>query len=491
MSATAKHKVLLVDDDAHITVLFKAILENDGFDVVTANDGAQALTVANQQELSCVITDLTMPRLDGFGLIESLLSDQPELPVIVVTGEAHEYSIDQALTLKAKNFLTKPISGDELRFAVRSVLGFDTPSPDSPPTKKSDSSDSKLPSARQLRSDNPQVIPEFPDFVGQSPPIRRLKKMMAQVADTDSIVMILGESGVGKEVVARSLHYNSSRRHNLFVPVNCGAIPEELLESELFGHEKGAFTGAITERKGRFEMAESGTLFLDEIGEMSLSMQVKLLRVLQEGTFERVGSNKTMQANVRVIAATHRILEEEIENGRFREDLYYRLNVFPIEIPPLRDRASDIPLIIQRFLNKHQRAGREIIDLTDSAMSSLLQHSWKGNVREMENLLQRLIILYPGASVDEYDLPPRYQSDQTAATRIALSSDQLLPEQGMDLKQHLHQIEYQLISQAMDRSNHVVAHAAEQLGMRRTTLVEKLRKFNLDKKSTSSQTRAG
>ena len=490
MRNKAPQKILLVDDDAHITVLFKAILENDGFDVITASDGAQALAIALKQTITCVITDLTMPRLDGFGLIEALAQELPDLPVIVVTGEAHEDSIDQALFLKARNFLTKPISGDELRFAVHKALNDDTDA--TAPTLLMDppvdeSAEVMKPANKES---NTNVIQEFPDFVGTSPPIQRLKKMMAQVANTDSIAMILGESGVGKEVVARSLHYGSSRRKKLFVPVNCGAIPEELLESELFGHEKGAFTGAITDRKGRFELAQDGTLFLDEIGEMSLSMQVKLLRVLQEGTFERVGSNRTIHANVRVVAATHRNLEEEIENGRFREDLFYRLNVFPLEIPPLRERASDIPMIIQRYLNRHQRAGREIIELTDSAIGALQRHCWKGNVRELENLLQRLIILYPGAQVSELDLPPKYQTEEGAATLPTGSSDQFLPEQGLDLKQHLSGIEHELISQAMDRADHVVAHAAEHLGMRRTTLVEKLRKFNLDKKAIETQSQA-
>ncbi|RLA07910.1 MAG: sigma-54-dependent Fis family transcriptional regulator [Gammaproteobacteria bacterium] len=491
MHDTAPLKILLVDDDPHITTLFKAILENDGFTVVTACDGAQALTVALEQQVACVITDLTMPRLDGFGLIEALSKELPDLPVIVVTGESHEDNIAQALSLNARNFLTKPISGDELRFAVHKTLDAESLTNES--LSETEQVAEKAPSPvrqNKPKADN-KVVPEFPDFIGKSPPIQRLKKMMAQVADTDSIAIILGESGVGKEVVARCLHYNSSRRKKLFVPVNCGAIPEELLESELFGHEKGAFTGAITDRKGRFELAQDGSLFLDEIGEMSLSMQVKLLRVLQEGTFERVGSNKTIHANVRVIAATHRNLEEEIENGRFREDLYYRLNVFPLDIPPLRERASDIPLIVQRYLSRHQRAGREIIQLTDSASAALQQHQWRGNVRELENLLQRLIILYPGAEVTELDLPPKYQTDAVAANHPLQTSDQLLPEQGMDLKQHLFGIEHELISQAMERSNHVVAHAAEHLGMRRTTLVEKLRKFNLDKKAADSHSQTG
>lgn len=481
---TQSHKnILLVDDDPHIATLFSAVLDHDGFSTLTAEDGAQALALLETHDFDLVITDLTMPRVDGFTLIEALRENERDLPIIVVTGESSETSIQRALDLDALTFLTKPISTDELRFAVKQALReaparMDTPH-ETPPQPHGEIGEA----ATDYLERNPNVIPEFPEFIGKGPVIIRIKKMIAHVADKNSNVLILGESGTGKEVVARSLHYNSGRRSHLFVPVNCGAIPEELLESELFGHEKGAFTGAINSRKGRFELAEGGSLFLDEIGEMSLNMQVKLLRVLQEKTFERVGGNKTMHADVRIIAATHRNLEEAIEQGRFREDLYYRLNVFPIEIPPLRERVEDIPLLIQRWMSKHKRTGRDVVEFTESAMEVLMSHVWKGNVRELENLLQRMIILYPNSTVDAQDLPAKYQPEGMVRKQPIANQLTQLPEQGMDLKNHLHHIEYSLIEQALERSGYVVAHAAEQLGMRRTTLVEKLRKYGFDKKT--------
>ncbi|MEC9340035.1 MAG: sigma-54 dependent transcriptional regulator [Pseudomonadota bacterium] len=488
------HTILLVDDDQHIATLFKAILEDYGYAVLVARDGHEALDCLERCQVHCVVTDLTMPKLDGFGLMEAIREKYADLPIIVVTGEGKGDAIDRALHLDTENFLTKPVSTEELRFAVQRALHHAElqqrkPAPTKEPPKVREPA---MPYVDPLPDPKPasgesKVVIEFPDLVGRSPAMVRIKEMIAHVADRNSNVLILGESGVGKEVIARALHNGSSRRHKLFVPVNCGAIPEELMESELFGHEKGAFTGAITSRKGRFELAEGGTLFLDEIGEMSLRMQVKLLRVLQERTFERVGSNRTLNADVRIIAATHRNLEQAIDDGSFREDLYYRLNVFPMEVPPLRERREDIPMLMQRFLAKHRRAGREVVEFTDAAVAALMANDWRGNVRELENLLQRLIILYPNRTVDVADLPEKYQPEDCAAVPLwSGSAAQPLPDDGMDLKQHLHDIEYNLIVQALERCDHVVAHAAEQLGIRRTTLVEKLRKFGLDKRAAES-----
>ena len=316
--------------------------------------------------------------------------------------------------------------------------------------------------------------------------------MIEQVADSEATVLILGESGTGKEVVARNIHYHSKRRGRPFVPINCGAIPPDLLESELFGHEKGAFTGAISARQGRFEMAEGGTLFLDEIGDMSLPMQVKLLRVLQERTFERVGSNKTIKADVRIIAATHQDLEKAIDENRFREDLYYRLNVFPIETPPLRERAEDIPLLIKELVTRLEHEGRGSVRLTQTAVLALCQYAWPGNVRELANVVERLIIMHPYGVVDVHDLSPKYRPktativDQVttgpAVTVTAdLTAEPRLPRDGIDLKRHLQELERSLIRQALDEADGVVAHAANRLRLRRTTLVEKLRKYGLQK----------
>lgn len=363
-----------------------------------------------------------------------------------------------------------------------------------------------------------RILGHVPKLGGTSAAVQYVRKMIEQVARTDASVLILGESGTGKEVVARNIQALSSRCKANFVPVNCGAIPGELLESELFGHEKGAFTGAITARQGRFELAEKGTLFLDEIGDMGLTMQVKLLRVLQERSFERVGSNRSISADVRILAATHRDLEKHIREGKFREDLYYRLNVFPIELPALRERLDDVPELLQDQLDKIARANKVNLRFTTSALDALCQYSWPGNVRELGNLAERLSILYPDSVVDIKHLPAKYQpagkklssppfdparmfadpiddddlkgaepfDDESIALAgsyqralTPLNSPLKLGDDGLDLKEHLAQLEMQIIQQALDASGGVVAHAAELLKMRRTTLVEKLKKYGM------------
>ena len=358
----------------------------------------------------------------------------------------------------------------------------------------------------------------FDGFVGETQVVQQIRFLISQVAKTDANVLILGESGTGKEVVARNVHLLSNRNDGPFVPVNCGAIPGELLESELFGHEKGAFTGAISARKGRFELAQGGTLFLDEIGDMPLQMQVKLLRVLQERTYERVGGTKPINADVRIIAATHRNLEEMIDAGRFREDLYYRLNVFPIENPSLRDRKDDIPLLLKEMMKRNIAQGGASAKFTERAMLSLQEHDWPGNVRELANLVERMVIMFPEKVVDAADLPKKYQhvdldayipeypeeilerqalndifsagfGDYSSEDGDALdsgfsstdSTSGLLPDEGIDLKEYLADLEINLISQALERYDYVVARAAEVLGVRRTTLVEKMKKYNLNK----------
>lgn len=345
---------------------------------------------------------------------------------------------------------------------------------------------------------NPEL---FRSLVGNSRSVQRVRKMVDQVAPTEATVLILGESGTGKEVVARNIHYYSNRRNKPFVPINCGAIPGELLESELFGHEKGAFTGAIGARQGRFELAEGGTIFLDEIGDMPLSMQVKLLRVIQERSFERVGSNKSIKSDVRIVAATHRDLETLIEENRFREDLYYRLNVFPIEMPPLNSRAEDLPLLVNELITRLEHEKKSSVRLTPAAMMALCNYDWPGNVRELANLMERLTILHPYGVVDAADLPPKMaphgralnqsreevDSESSALPMVAgmpqvpLNNKPRLPREGIDLKQHLTEIEISLIEQALDECSGVVAHAANRLKIRRTTLVEKMRKYSIQR----------
>lgn len=357
----------------------------------------------------------------------------------------------------------------------------------------------------------------FRSLVGKSDQVQQVRYLIEQVAPTDANVLVLGESGTGKEVVARNVHYLSERSAGPFIPVNCGAIPGELLESELFGHEKGAFTGAVNSRKGRFELAEGGTLFLDEIGDMPLQMQVKLLRVLQERTYERVGGNKPLNCDVRIVAATHQNLEEMITQGEFREDLYYRLNVFPIDSPALRERKEDIPLLLQELLSRMESEQSKTLKFTENALASLMEHAWPGNVRELSNLVERLMILYPNQVIDVTDLPSKYQHVEVDAyqpdypeellereainalfaeedTHIELEPPKTLntmptpdcaalPSEGVNLKEYLSELEVSLVTQALEQQEWVVARAAEHLGMRRTTLVEKMRKYNISKDS--------
>lgn len=349
----------------------------------------------------------------------------------------------------------------------------------------------------------------FRSLVGNSRSVRGVRDMIDKVAPSDATVLILGESGTGKEVVARNLHYYSKRRSKPFVPINCGAIPPDLLESELFGHEKGAFTGAIAAREGRFEMAEGGTIFLDEIGDMPLAMQVKLLRVLQERCFERVGSSKTINIDVRIVAATHQDLEKQIDKGKFREDLYYRLNVVPIEMPRLKDRLEDLPLLVQELITRLEHEKNISVKLTNTALVAMCNYDWPGNVRELANMVERLSVLHPYGIVDAPDLPQKLleaggrlpgQIEKIVAesvlpdTGVAPSSEECLveaipsytttasprlPRDGIDLKKHLVEIEKSLIQQALDESGGVVAHAAKRLKIRRTTLVEKMRKYSI------------
>ncbi len=374
-------------------------------------------------------------------------------------------------------------------------------------------------SAEDRRSANTASMDGVQLPTGVSPAVTAVNRLIQQVAPYDSTVLILGESGTGKEIAARAVHAASPRRQRPFVAVNCGAIPAELLESELFGHEKGSFTGAITARKGRFEIAEGGTLFLDEIGDMSLPMQVKLLRVLQERIYERVGSNTSSECDVRIIAATHRNLEESIIKGTFRGDLFYRLNVFPIEMPALSARIDDLPALVSDFVAQSSRRGRPDLRLLPETMDALKDYSWPGNIRELSNLIERLAILCPERPVSIGDLPPRYRpadwtapslpapaataeipqllASMTGGEEVEMGEEPVsaalwnseddsqttaptrLPENGVDLRAHLTHIERSLISQALQRSGGTVAHAARLLSLRRTTLVEKLRKLGM------------
>lgn len=447
-------------------------------------DFSQAIEVINERKgFDAIIVDG-----ESAELVDDLVSKFPAQPFLVVSSQATNNEPQANIVGHLSEPVTYPVLTQMLHRCQEYVRQR--------PSKKTSAANK----TRLFRS-----------LVGKSDQIQAVRHLIEQVAPTEANVLVLGESGTGKEVVARNVHFLSNRKSGPFIPVNCGAIPGELLESELFGHEKGAFTGAIGSRKGRFELAEGGTLFLDEIGDMPLQMQVKLLRVLQERTYERVGGTKPIKCDVRIIAATHRELESMIEDGKFREDLYYRLNVFPIESPALRERKEDIPLLLQELVSRLETEGKQSIRFTENSIGSLIEHQWPGNVRELSNLVERLLILFPEQVVDVKDLPHKYQHleadtyepdyPEELLEREALidlfkdSSDEFmddeveidpnaaaaLPPQGMNLKEYLSELEISLITQALEQQDWVVARSAEALGMRRTTLVEKMRKYDISK----------
>lgn len=476
-------KVLLIDDEVQRCHDMKVILDFLGEGVIVANSQNWQTKVADTVNDS---TDIMAAILGGCQVasLESVLKGlhtwDKGLPVLYVEDSTNLDTLSDALRQMVVSQLEMPPSYNKLLDSLHRAQVY------------------REQSNHNRGRGERREIELFRSLVGTSRQIHSVRELIMQVADKDVSVLIQGESGTGKEVIARNLHYHSDRRDGPFVPINCGAIPAELLESELFGHEKGAFTGAINSRPGRFEMAEGGTLFLDEIGDMPLNMQVKILRVLQEHTFERVGSNKTIKANVRIIAATHKNLEQMIEEGHFREDLYYRLNVFPIEVPALRERVEDLPLLLNELISRLEYEKRGSIRFNSAAIMSLCRHPWPGNVRELANLVERLAILYPYGVVgvnelpkkfryidgvdEEGSLPPLLDVTQTEGRLVGVDSPALLPVNGLDLREYLQDLECSLIQQALDDAHGVVARAAEKLNIRRTTLVEKMRKYNLGKR---------
>ena len=453
-------RILIVDDEASLrTALFRA-LDRKGFQVITSATYKEAETISQSDKaLDLALVDLRLPDGDGIELMSKLRAVHPGIQVIILTGHASIESAVEATRKGAFHFVTKPCNLEEIMTLVDRAL-----------------SHSQLAKENQhLRSALSSKY-QFENIIGQSEPIMNVLGMIERVAQSDSTVLIMGESGTGKELIAKALHYNSTRSAEAFIPINCGAIPAELLESELFGHVKGAFTGAIANRTGRFEMAEEGTLFLDEIGDMNPALQVKLLRVLQERCFEPVGSTKTISSNVRVIAATNIDLELAVEDGKFREDLFYRLNVIPIRIPALRERKSDIPLLIHHFMQNFNRTrNRHLNGVTPEAMALLSNYSWPGNIRELENLIERLAILKGAGVVDVMDLPEKYR-------RTTVESDPgriEIPDNGMDFNSAVDAYENALIMRALEKTGWNRNQAALLLKLNRTTLVEKIKKKGL------------
>lgn len=456
-------RVLIVDDESTLrTALFRA-LDRKGLSVVTANRIEEAKLLAQgDQALDLAIVDLNLPDGDGIELMGHLKSLYPSCEVIILTGHGSIESAVRATQRGAFHFITKPFNMDELLSLTEKALTH-----------------------RKLQQENLQLRTElqrkrnFDQIIGTSEGIQDVMRMIERVSDSDSTVLVTGESGTGKELVARAIHANSPRVEQAFIAINCGAIPAELLESELFGHVKGAFTGALANRVGRFELADGGTIFLDEIGDLEPSLQVKLLRVLQQRSFEPVGGTKSVQVNVRVIAATNKNLEEEVAAGRFREDLFYRLNVIPILIPALRERRPDVPLLLGHFVEIFNRnKGRGLTGFSPEALDCLMAYNWPGNIRELENLVERLSILKGQGLIEVTDLPPKYRSasSQLKATSLTLGD---IPDQGLDFNTAVDQFENQLILRALEKTGWNRNQAALLLRLNRTTLVEKIKKKGL------------
>lgn len=480
-------RILLIDDDEVSRRDRETVLNFLGENIITATTGNWQARVEELLPDSAMVSMALVGACELVSLPELLASVyrwEVGIPFVILGDQPIPKVLDEELRSRITAVLPSRLSYQPLLDALHKAKVFHE-------------------HYNRLRDfDGVQDYNMFRSLVGNSPAVQRIRYMMGQVANTEVSVLITGESGTGKEVVARNLHKNSARSGKPFIPINCGAIPRELLESELFGHEKGSFTGAIASRAGRFELAEGGTLFLDEIGDMPLNMQVKLLRVLQERSFERVGGVETLQSDVRILAATHRDLEQMIADGEFRQDLYYRLNVFPIEMPSLRERAEDIPLLLNELIGMMEKEKRGSVRFNSGAIAALCQYHWPGNVRELANLIERMAIMYPHGIVGVNNLPEKFRaladSDDAGgddadtmtdgATTSALSNavasrnQALLPLNGIDLKEYLANLERNLIGQALDDSGGVVARAADRLHIRRTTLVEKIRKYSLQKK---------
>ena len=457
MAELTKH-LLLVEDEAPLRQAVAEQLADRGYTVVQAESGEAAIARLADFAFDAIVTDLRLPGVDGAVVIDAAIERYPDIVAIVVTGYGTVRDAVEAIKRGASDFVNKPFQIDELLHVLEA--GFEQ---------------------RRLRSENAYLRAQleerhrFEGIVGKSPAMARLFHLLQTVAPTGSTILITGETGTGKEIVARAIHHNSPRRLHRFVALNCSAIPESLLEAELFGHVRGAFTGAVGDRQGRFEQAHKGTLFLDEVGTMSPGLQMKLLRALQEREFERVGDSHTTKVDVRVIAATNSDLGRLVAEGQFREDLFYRLNVIPVQLPPLRDRREDIPLLVQHFLEKYRRQGSKPINgISQQAMECLESYDWPGNVRQLENVIERALAFSGGrGQIDMDDLP----SELVVGDAPLLTASLSLPEDGVDLNLLLANVERDLIGRTLERTGGNKGQAARLLRINRTTLVEKLKRF--------------
>ncbi len=459
--------VLIVDDEMNIRRVLAAMLKRDGYEVTTAGDGEQALAVLQKTPVHVVVTDLVMPKVGGMELLKRVSADYPDVPVILITAHGSVDSAVAALKAGAFDYVTKPFEQEELRKVI---------------AKAARANDLERQNVHEGSGDG-----ERPPLVGESPAMRTIYDMVARVADSPSTVLITGESGTGKELIAKALHRGSARRDKPLIKVNCAAIPKDLVESELFGYEKGAFTGAVGSKPGRFELADGGTLFLDEIGEIPVEIQVKLLRALQESEFERVGGIKTLKVDVRLIAATNRDLKALIAEGRFREDLFYRLAVVPIALPPLRERREDIPHLVRHFIEKYdRRLGKKVEGIEEEALQLLLGYAWPGNIRELENLMERSVLFADGPRIEASALPDTLR-EKGAAAPVPIAAvgplGAIAAPSGASMKEIVRQaqaeLERELITRALEETGGNVTRAAKRLQISRKSLQVKMKELGL------------
>ncbi len=449
--------ILIVDDEKNYRVVLEALLGSEGYETATAGNARDALRLIRESDLDLVITDMKMPGMNGMDLLEASKQIKPELPVIMMTAYGTIEMAVAAMKKQAFDYITKPFQNEELKLTIKKALE----------THRLIKENRRLNEALSDRH-------RFGSIVGKSKPMLAIYDLIGKVAQSRASVLISGPSGTGKELVAKAIHYASPRKDGPFVSVNCGALTETLLESELFGHEKGAFTGAIAMKKGRLELADGGTLFLDEVGEMPSSLQVKLLRALQEMEFERVGGTRTIKVDVRVLSASNRNLKESVGEGSFREDLFYRLNVMTIEVPSLHQRVDDIPLLVKHFIEKYgPGGGKRPLELTPEAWKAIYNYQWPGNVRELENMIERAVVLNPAGPIDLADLPPDLKGNQEE-----LDIERFIPLDA-PLRETLEEIEEKLIRRALARCENVQSHAARMLGIKKNLIQHKMKKYHI------------
>ena len=455
--------ILVVEDEVSTRDTMLDLLSEAGYEVQGAQDGVEAVEMVKEYSFNLVITDLKMPKRDGLQVLEEIKKVNPQIMVIVCTGYGTVDTAVKAMRLGAYDYVTKPIKTEEIKLVVQRAMEYQ-----------------RLQAENVLLQKQLKAKYRFKNLVGDSDIMQQVFQFIEKIAATNSTVLVCGESGTGKELVAKAIHYNSDRKDAPMIPVNCGAIPEDLLESELFGYEKGAFTGALKTKIGRFELADGGTVFLDETGDMSPALQVKILRVLQEHEFERVGGVKSIKVDIRVIAATHRDLEKAVKQGAFREDLYYRLNVIPITIPPLRERKSDIPLLTHHFMKKFNRGKKQNVKgVSQESMNYLLRYHWPGNVRELENIIERLVILKGEGMIEKEDLPEKLLGTEWTDVMPSLE----IPESGISFNTAVSEFEKELILCALNKTDWIKNRAAKLLQLKRTTLIEKMKKIQLTRKN--------